>query len=440
MLQLLNKLYMLRLGPNTPDADRCAKLLMEELPFRVHKFPAMSEHNGWVVPKRWHVEKAEIRKDGELIFDGLCHPMAVISSSDSFQGTVDLTELKDHLFYRESRPNAHVYHLALFYRPWENDWGFCMPWIQVKALEDGVYEVDLRTVHEDGTMKVCDYVLPGESTDTIVFNAHNCHGGMANDDMSGVVVGVEVMKRLARRSQRRYTYRLVIGAENIATAHFLGSLPDAEVETLKWGLFLEGLGNDHRLAIQQTFNGDSDIDRAAIHHLRQTHPDVHVGKFRQVIGNDETVWEAPGYEVPFASLSRSILGGIPFPEYHTSDDNIAIMSEEKLEEAAAAVVDICNILETNQYPTRRFKGMLALSNPKYDLYQPMIEAALRPTLPAEKLLWNYLMVRLPRLMDGTKSVLEIAIEHDLPYGAVLQYIKRFAEKGLVELVAEPVQT
>ena len=49
-------------------------------------------------------------------------------------------------------------------------------------------------------------------------------------------------------------------------------------------------------------------------------------------GNDETVWEAPGCEVPFVELTRCENQFSPFPEYHSSLDNPELMKLDKLEE------------------------------------------------------------------------------------------------------------
>ena len=70
MLDLLREIAPLRLAPVSPDADRCQEILCRELPFEVHEYESLSEHNGWVVPLRWEPRKAEIWKDGRLVYDG----------------------------------------------------------------------------------------------------------------------------------------------------------------------------------------------------------------------------------------------------------------------------------------------------------------------------------------------------------------------------------
>ena len=60
----------------------------------------------------------------------------------------------------------------------------------------GGYRVVIRTRFEPGTLKVGEVVIPGKSQDCFVLAAHLCHPGMVNDDLSGVVVGLDVARSL----------------------------------------------------------------------------------------------------------------------------------------------------------------------------------------------------------------------------------------------------
>jgi len=428
MIELLRELYPLRLAPVSADGDQCVSRLLRELPFTVHEYPSGAEHNGWVVPMKWEVIKAEIRQEGKLIYDGQAHPLGVIGYSQSFQGKISLEELKPHLFVHFKWPDGLVYHCDLYYKVGRKDWGFCLPQTLAAALPDGEYEVDLQTVHEPGMMKVCDYFLPGESDDTIVINGHSCHPGQANDDITGVVIGVELMKRLSQR-QNRYSYRLIVAPEHFGTVFYLASLSRTVISTYKYGAFLEMLGNNNRLALQESFTGESDIDRAAYNYLQSYRPDFFADKFRKIIGNDETVWEAPGYEVPTISLSR-----FPYPEYHSSMDTEDIIMESKLDDSLEALLGILNILEKNCVMRRNFDGLIALSNPKYNLYIDQADPSIRPTIPTEQRKWNYLMDCIPRYFDEKTTVLDIAEKHELPFDKVHTYISKFAQCGLVEML------
>lgn len=429
MLKLLKRIYSLRLAPVSADTDRAVKLLKKELPFKIHKFKSGKECNGWIVPKSWQVQKAEIRKNGKLVYDGKKHPLGVMGYAKSFKGRVTFSELKKHLTFRRDCPNAIGYHCDYYYKPWRSDWGFSIPYTLYKKLKKNNYEIDLQASFESGTMKVCDFFLHGQKKDTIIFNAHNCHAAQANDDIAGVVVGIELMKRLSER-KNKYSYRLIIAPEHLGTVFYLAHLPKDVISSFKFCFFLEMLGNNNRIALQESFTGKSLIDQAAQHYLKFNFPEYFSAKFRKIVGNDETVWESAGYEIPTVSLSRW-----PYREYHTSRDNTDIISEEKLRESLRAVLGILDILETNCTMRRNFKGLIALSNPKYDLY---ISPGTDPSIPMEKTedrkKWNYLMDCLPRYFDGENTILDIAIKYDIDYQQLYKYLLKFKENGLIELV------
>jgi aminopeptidase-like protein len=426
MMELLKKVYPLRMAPVSEGVDLADQILLGELPFEVLEFPSLSEHNGWIVPLKWEVKKAAIYKDGKLVYDGMQHPLCVMGYSKSFSGTLSLEELKEHLSYRADMPTAIGYHCDWFYKQHMRDWGFCIPYDIYKKLQPGNYEVELETSSEKGKMKVLDLYIPGEKRDTIILNAHNCHAGQANDDVAGMVVGTEIAKRLMKR-KNRYSYRLIIAPEHLGTVFYLASKDDKLTKTFKFGIFLEMLGNDNRFALQKSLLGDTDIDRAAMNYLSHKHQGFHYDDFRNIVGNDESVWEAPGYEVPMISISRA-----PYKEYHTNFDNEKIISEQKLEESVNAVMGILEIIETNCVMKRKFKGLVALSNPKYDLYRHTVDPSIDRIVTKDDIKWNRLMDRLPRYFDGKKTILDIAEIHSMSYKDVYDYVVRFKEKGLVE--------
>lgn len=427
MLKLLKQLYPLRLAPVSRDTDRAVDILKKILPFTIHEFKSGSECNGWIVPQKWDVIRAEIRKNGKLIYDGNKHPLGVMGYAKSFKGKVNLEELKKHLTYRKDWPDCIGYHCDYYYKPWRADWGFSLPFNLYKKLEQGYYDVDLEVSCKPGTMKVCDFFLPGAKKDTIIFNAHNCHAGQANDDISGVVVGVELMKRLSGK-KNKYSYRLIIAPEHLGTVFYLSKTPESLLKTFKYCLFLEMLGNKKRIALQETFTGNSLIDLASHHYLKFASGEYFSDKFRKIVGNDETVWESPGYEIPTVSFSRW-----PYAEYHTSRDNADIIDKGMLEESVDSVLGVLNILETNSPIRRNFKGLIALSNPAYDLY---ISPGTDPSIPIERTedrkKWNYLMDCLPRYFDQKTTILEMAVKHDINYRQLYNYLLKFKDKGLIE--------
>ena len=436
MIEILKKIGTLAVAPVSPDADKQNDILCRELPFKVLRYKTGREHNGWQIPHSFQVINAEIKKDGKLIYDGTKHPLGVVGYSGSFKGKVSLSELQKHLFYKKEAPDRLVYHCDYYYKPYKENWGFSMPFNLYRNLQAGEYEVDLQTKYIPGYMQVLDYTHKGKSSETIVLNAHNCHAAQLNDGPSGYVVLIEAMKRLRNR-KTRYTYKLIIAPEHLGTVFYLADMPKKELMTLKYGIFMEMVGHDnHKFALQKSFTGESLIDKIAEHVLNWKSRAYWTDSFRKIVGNDETVWEAPGIEVPMISLSRCQPDHYYYPEYHTDGDSIKIMNERNLEETVKIVGSMIDIFEENCLIERQFTGLVALSNPKYDLY---VEPGTDPSSKnadqtAIRSKWNYLMDCLPRYFNKNISVLDIAIRHELPFGDVYDYLLKFKEKNLITLI------
>lgn len=122
------------------------------MPFECFSWKSLEEYNGWVIPQNWTVEKAQIWKNGEMLFDGKSHVLGVASYSCSFSGQLNKKELDRHLFSNPRLPNSYMWHCSWLYRPWERNWGFCIPYALHEALPDGMYDVVLETEFRDGYM------------------------------------------------------------------------------------------------------------------------------------------------------------------------------------------------------------------------------------------------------------------------------------------------
>jgi len=413
--------------------DRIAR----ELPFKRHSFKSGDTFNGWSVPNNWHVRRAEIRRNGKTVFDGRANSLGVARYAKSFHGALDWEELKPHLVTNPALPDAYVFHCAWQYRPWAADWAFSVPHNVYLTFGPGRYEIDLETEYSPGEMIVAEYEKKGRTGNVIVFQLHSCHPHMANDGFASGALLIRLMQELAR-CDTYYSYRLVIGPEHIGTVFYLRDMPRSERDRIVCGVFTEMPGTAAPVKIASTFRGGHIIDRAFAHAAKHCTSDHIVVPWRRGAGNDETVWEAPGYEVPFIELTRSEDLMHPFREYHTNLDSPDLMNAEKIHEIGVLLRKVVQIFENNFRIWRKFEGLICLSNPKFDLYLEREDPAIQKQLPADSEKWGYLLDCLLRYFDGSMTILDIAEKHDLPFDRVLQYVRKFEEKGLVRLEFAPI--
>jgi len=423
-LNLIKRLYRTNRVFCSSDYDTCVEKLASTLPFEIQRFPAdRSPLHGWEIPPKWDVTRADIHRSGDLIWDGTQHPLGVIALSAPFEGTVSREELRRHLHTVDAdykNPDAIPFHFRQQYRPWDRDWGFCVPRSVVDALEPGEYDVVIRTEESPGYLDVLEYTHRGETDVTFAFVAHLDHPGMANDDLAGCAVGIELFRRLQDRSTK-FSYRLILLQEIIASEYYLHALPAEDLDLMVGSLFLEMLGSGTPLALQASASGESMVDRAVEEALDAEGVDYRTGPFRSIIGNDEIIWEA--YDVPMPSLSR-----FPYPEYHTSDDDPEIISPESLETSVRVLEKTIDRLEDQRIVRKNFRGVPATSHPSYDLYVDTWGSD-DPEAHALRRVMDYLPTS-PEVVSTAVIQNRCDVEPDI----LLPYLQRWAQTGLIDLV------
>lgn len=425
MMQIMRDLTPLNRAVCSLGYDQTVDYLCGVLPFSVISVPCSREHNGWVIPPSWDVEEARIVKDGRTVYDGTAHPLGVIALSRSFSGSVSLEELKRHLYYDHRHDDSIPFHYRQQFRSWLRDWGFCLPKRLFDQLTPGDYEVLIRTAEAPGVVKILEYKHEGSLTSTIVLGGNLDHAGVANDGLAGCVVGMEVMRRLRSR-KTKFTYSLVLSPGIIGSELYLAGLNQSERSHILEGIFLEMLGSDTPLAVQESRRSMVSVLHALKTSLDQLGVPYRTGPFESVIVNDEYVWE--NYGIPMISFSR-----FPYPEYHSSRDSVEIIKEASLNEAVDALIGAVDRLEASPIISKKFEGNICLSNPQYNLYVDYGQIALGDTLSDQPRRMRSLMDFVPAL-DRPVSVKVVADHLGLPENETLEYLQRWADKGLIDLL------
>ncbi len=418
MRQMIDGLWTLPRDIVSEGYDRALDALGNQVPMTVHEFPSGTECFSWIVPERWSCREAYLETvDRQRLFSYADHPLHVVSYSLPFDGIVTRDELLAHLHVHPLLDDA----IPFIFKYYERDWGLCCTREQRDALTDDLYLVVIRTDFSFGSLKVGEVVVPGTSDESIVLCAHLCHPHMVNDDLSGVVVGVDVMRELLRRPPGRFTYRFLIVPETIGSLAWL-SRHASLLPRLRGGLFLEMLGLDQPLALQHSFAADSDVDRCFAMALAAAEADSWTGAFRTIIGNDERQFNAPGVRVPMLSLSRVRRPGDPlwpYPEYHSSRDTPALALDDRLTGARDAVLRMLDTVELDVTPVNCFKGEIFCS--RFGIH---VDAYANPE--GHRALFDIMY-----LIDGTRSVSQIARELNVPFEAVSEVVTELRRHDLV---------
>jgi aminopeptidase-like protein/aminoglycoside N3'-acetyltransferase len=417
--QLIDGLWQLPRDLISDGYDAALDALAKQLPMTIHEYPSGTECWTWLIPEKWTCHEAYLETlDGRRIFSYADNPLHVVSYSLPFEGVVTREELERHLHVHKHCDDAVPY----IFKYYERDWGLCCSRNVKAGLRDDRYRVVIRTSFRYGNLRIGEVVAPGESDETIILSSHLCHPAMVNDDMTGVAVGMDVMRRLLARPRRRYTYRYLIVPETIGGVAYL-SQNEPLIPKMKGGLFLEMLGLSNPHALQLSFPGDTELDRVWSRAMRRADPANWVGAFRTVIGNDERQFNGPGVRVPMLSLSRVLPASNPawpYPEYHSSFDNPGLASAARLEESRDLILAMIDAVEANRAPQNRFKGEAFCSR-----YGVFVDGYANPE--GHRALFDVLF-----LIDGTNSVADIAERCGISFEAARATVEELHRVGLVE--------
>lgn len=417
MLELLQKIAPLKRTLACNDTDRALQIVAEHLPgARIEGYATGSKAWSWTLPRRWELEGATIHAGGKLLVDAEWSHLHVLNYSQAFSGTVSREQLLPHLHTQPARPEAIPFEFS-FYEP---RWGFCVPHAWLERFSAPSYEVEIRSRFEDGKLNVLSHHLAGEHPETFILCANICHPLQANDSLTGLAAAVEIMKALAARPKRKYSYLLLVVPEMIGSIAYFAHHPEI-VERSVGGFFSEMLGTQGPLVLQRTRNGSTYWDALAQLVLAESGTAHSSVAFLKSAANDEKVMDSPGVDIPTFSLTR-----FPYPEYHSSDDNLALIDPARLLEATRVLQRILEWAEDDYLPLLKQPGPVFLSG--HGLY---------PDWHANPQLLPYWksFIEIMYALDGKRSLVELAAAKAIPLPHVRYWADAFLEKGL--LVAAP---
>lgn len=429
MLDLIYELWFLRRDLVSDGYDFALKRLATEMKgqMTIHEYPTGEPCWTWQAPEKWSCSAAYLETlDGRRLIDAADHPLHVVSYSLPFEGVVSREELLRHLHVHPRLPHA----IPFVFKYYQRDWGLCASSMLRDTLDEPSYRVVIRSKFSPGTLKVGEVVIPGQSERSFVLAAHLCHPAMVNDDLTGVLVGLEAAKALLSGPKPYFTYRLLIVPETIGSLAYL-SHNEALIPGMVGGLFLEMLGNDSPHALQGSFQPQSQVDRCFRSALTALDAHSYSAPYRTVINNDERQFNAPGVRVPMLSLSRVEPPGSPnwpYAEYHSSLDTPAIVTEERLQTSAQVVLDLIEAWECNQYVVNNFKGEVFCSG-----YGIWIDYLTNPE-------GHRRLFEIMERCDGSRTVADIAVELEISFQAVWEVVSQLQSKELVCLSREPNPT
>lgn len=383
---------------------------------KICSVPSGTQVFDWVVPDEWTIRDAFIDDSaGNRLVDFKKNNLHIVGYSNPVDLWLTLEELKPYLHSLPDQPNAIPYVTSYYSR----NWGFCLTHEQFKSMAPGRYHVVINTDLKPGVLNYGEIIIPGELDQEIFLSTYICHPSMANNELSGPVVTTALVQWLNILEKRRYTYRIVYVPETIGSIVYLSKNLEHLKQQVIAGFNITCIGDDRCYSYLPSRNGNTLSDDVALHVLKHTDSDFRCYTWLDR-GSDERQYCAPGIDLPIATIMRSKYG--EYPEYHTSLDNLELITPAGLQGGYDALRKSIEIIEKNDHLKSTVLGEPQLG--KRGLYPTL------STKDSGKQVRT--MMNLLSYCDGKHSILEIAELIEEPFWELTPIVDQLIENDLLQ--------
>jgi len=307
----------------------------------VNEVPSGAKCFDWTIPQEWNCNDGYIiDPDGNKICDFKTNNLHIVGYSTPIDSEIELEELIEHLYYLEEQPTAIPY-ITSYYSP---RWGFCLSFNEFQKLKKGTYKVKINSELKDGNLTYGEIKLKGESEKEIFLSTYVCHPSMANNELSGPVVTTALVNFIKSLKGRKYSYRIVFIPETIGSITYISRNIDDMKKNIIAGFNVTTIGDDRSYSYIPTRYGNTLSDKVSKHVLQ----DIDYVEYSFLDrGSDERQYCSPGVDLPIATICRTKYG--VYPEYHTSLDDLTVISPSGLYGGYEKIKKAIELLEKNNY-------------------------------------------------------------------------------------------
>ncbi|WP_462168598.1 DUF4910 domain-containing protein [Pseudoalteromonas lipolytica] len=402
-------------GDGVRETLNYIKRVLPEL--TMHQVPSGTQAFDWTVPKEWSIEQAYIIcPDGEKLCDFEKCNLHLMGYSTPIDTVMPLAELQKHLYSIPSLPKAIPY-VTSYYK---ENWGFCLTHEQRESLKEGDYHIVIKSALFDGVLNYGEVIIPGRTEKEILLSTYVCHPSMANNELSGPIVSTALAEAIKSMDNREYTYRILFLPETIGSIVYINKHLERLKKHLKAGFIVTCVGDERDYSYLSSRQEDTLADKVAMHTLKH-HTDNYTTYSFLDRGSDERQFCSPGVDLPVCSIMRSKYG--TFPEYHTSLDNLSLITPSGLKGAYDVLLTAIKVIEFNRVykvktPCEPQLGKRGLYPNTSDMQQDYSDV---------RRMTNFLAYA-----DGTKDLIDIAEKIGESALSLIPIIEKLLASNLIE--------
>lgn len=402
-------------GPGVRETLNYFKGLLPEL--TIHQVTSGEQAFDWTIPDEWEIRSATIHDEsGRKIVDFQDNNLHVVGYSEPVDTVLSLEELNKHLYSLPDQPDLIPYVTSYYTRRW----GFCVPHSLRAGLKEGKYRVKIDARLFPGVLNYADVLIEGDTDQEVLFSSYVCHPSMANNELSGPVVTVALARWLKSLPKRRYSYRVILIPETIGSIVYLSRHHEAMKRKTVAGYVVTCVGDERAWSFIPSRKGGTLADRVAEFVLDERAPDFKRYSFLDR-GSDERQFCSPLINLPVASITRSKYG--TYPEYHTSADNLNLITQQGLSQTLDVYKRCVEVLEANRVYQNAYACEPQLG--KRGLYPTVSEKGSGRSVRG--------MMNLIAYADGEDDLLTVSRTIGLDFDTCSRIAKDLADAGVLKI-------
>ncbi len=321
-----NELFKLNRSITGRDSLKTLKIIKRELPqLKISKFNSGKKVFDWKIPPEWTVNNAFIEdKFGNKIVNFENNNLHLVGYSNPVNLKIKKKKLLERLHSLEKQKNAIPY-VTSYYK---NYWGFCVSEkhknkIKKKYLDSDKFKILIDSKFDTkGSLNYGELVLKGKTKQEILITTYICHPSMANNELSGPIVSMALIKHFSNKKLNK-SLRFIFIPETIGSIAYIHRNLKKLKKNVIGGYNLTCIGDERNYSCMFSKFQNSPSDKSLIEAFNKLKIKYKEYSFLER-GSDERQFSSPGVDLPITSIFRSKYR--EYPEYHTSLDNFNLVT------------------------------------------------------------------------------------------------------------------
>ena len=432
-----NKLFKINRSITGKGTRLTLKLIKKIIPkLKISNFKSTTKVFDWKIPYEWNVKNAYvIDKNKRKIIDFKKNNLHLVGYSEPVNKIVSKSNLFSRIHTLEKQKNLIPY-VTSYYKKY---WGFCLSHNEKKRLNNKYKNTDKFFVKvesnfkKDGKLTYGEVLIPGRSKKEILISTYVCHPSMANNELSGPLVSIALIKFFQKRNNK-LSLRFLFVPETIGSIAYISRNFKSLKKNVIGGYVLTCIGDNRNYSYLKTKyeNSLSDYSARAAFKKLKIKPKYFSFLDR---GSDERQFNSPGVDLNIGSIMRSKY--LTYPEYHTSKDDFKLVTPTGLQggfrAAREAIIQMQNLYNSD-FKTKK-KNVIDGYKPKTNFFcEPnMGKRNLYPKISQKVANYQevFNLMNFIQFSDGSNTLKQIATLAKINYKKTIKIFKILKEKKII---------